>query len=245
MPKIQRGYIIKQAREGEWYRLKVIVKDEQIGRWIKGVNKKPFHSYFRDQYCRLWISGGKNHLYGHREIERRGKYPGEQKGPTALKAFVNWFRSSDTEGFRIHAVTTMSEGYCANFVTRHSWISHRPAQVMQNSRPLASLLGVWRELVPRDTDGTATALYEKQPRLWRKTLKGRTTLTNAFAPPQSSCWATAITRDIGVHIAADMRPVTVVENSSTQDTKYNIPSRAHFARTVIPKLNKESASIRS
>jgi len=82
----------------------------------------------------------------------------------------------------------------------------------------------------------------------KKTPKGQTTLKNAFAPqlPQSSARATAITRDIGVFIAADMRPFSVVENQGfrrllhTLEPKYTIPSRAHFTRTVVPTLYKES-----
>ncbi|KAL7880871.1 hypothetical protein SRHO_G00031250 [Serrasalmus rhombeus] len=78
----------------------------------------------------------------------------------------------------------------------------------------------------------------------------QTTLTNTFGPqlPQSSVRATAITRDIGVFIAADMRPFSVVENQGfrrllhTLEPKYTIPSRTHFTRTVIPNLYEESKS---
>ncbi len=79
-----------------------------------------------------------------------------------------------------------------------------------------------------------------------KTLKGQTTL-NAFASlPPSSARATAITRDIGVFIAADMRPFSVVENLGfrrllhTLEARYTILSRAHFTRTVVPTLYKEA-----
>ncbi len=79
-----------------------------------------------------------------------------------------------------------------------------------------------------------------------KTLKGQTTL-NAFASlPPSSARATAITRDIDVFIAADMRPFSVVENLGfrrllhTLEPRYTIPSRAHFTRTVVPTLYKEA-----
>ncbi|MBN3306654.1 ZBED4 protein, partial [Amia calva] len=82
----------------------------------------------------------------------------------------------------------------------------------------------------------------------KKTLKGQTTLTNAFASQlsQSSIRATAIMRDIGVFIAADMRQFSVVENLGfrrllhTLEPKYTIPSRAHFTRTVVPNLYNES-----
>ena len=45
-----------------------------------------------------------------------------------------------------------------------------------------------------------------------KTLKGQTTLKAFASLPPVSARATAITRDIGVFIAADMRPFSVVEN---------------------------------
>ncbi len=45
-----------------------------------------------------------------------------------------------------------------------------------------------------------------------KTLKGQTTLNAVVSLPPSSARATAITRDICVFIAADMRPFSVVEN---------------------------------
>ncbi len=79
-----------------------------------------------------------------------------------------------------------------------------------------------------------------------KKLKGQTSL-NAFASlPPSSARATAITRDICVFIAADMRPFSVVENLGfrrllhTLEPRYTIPSRSHFTRTVVPTLYKEA-----
>ena len=48
-----------------------------------------------------------------------------------------------------------------------------------------------------------------------KTLKGQTTLKAFASLPPVSARATAITRDIGVFIAADMRPFSVVEISAT------------------------------
>ncbi len=78
-------------------------------------------------------------------------------------------------------------------------------------------------------------------------MKGQTTITNAFAAklPTSSARATAIMRDIGVFIAADMRPFSVEENLGFRrlihalEPKYAILLRAHFTRTVVPTLNKE------
>ena len=79
-------------------------------------------------------------------------------------------------------------------------------------------------------------------------VKGQTTLTDAFAQklPQTSARANGITKDICVFIAVDMRPFSVVENVGfrrllhTLEPKYTIPSRAHFARTVVLNLYKES-----
>ncbi|KAE8279169.1 Zinc finger BED domain-containing protein 4 [Larimichthys crocea] len=79
-------------------------------------------------------------------------------------------------------------------------------------------------------------------------LKGQATLTSAFGPKllPSSARATAITRDIGIFMAVDMRPFSVVENEGfrrllhTLEPKYTIPSRVHFSRTVLPKLYEES-----
>ena len=88
---------------------------------------------------------------------------------------------------------------------------------------------------------STTAPVKKMP-------TNQTALTNAFRPQlsQSSARATAITRDIGIFIAADMRPFSVVENQGfrrllhTLEPKYTVPSRTHFTRTVIPNLYGES-----
>ncbi len=81
------------------------------------------------------------------------------------------------------------------------------------------------------------------------TAKGQTTLSDAFAPklPESSARATAIMREIGFFIAADMRPFSVVENQGfrrllhTLEPKYTIPTRMHFTRTVVPNLYKDQS----
>nr|XP_057922488.1 E3 SUMO-protein ligase ZBED1-like [Doryrhamphus excisus] len=58
--------------------------------------------------------------------------------------------------------------------------------------------------------------------------------------------AETITRDIGVFIAADMRPFSVVENKGfrrllhTLEPKYTIPPRTYFTSTVVPNLYKET-----
>ncbi|XP_054623684.1 E3 SUMO-protein ligase ZBED1-like [Dunckerocampus dactyliophorus] len=61
--------------------------------------------------------------------------------------------------------------------------------------------------------------------------------------------AEAITRDIGVFIAADMRPFSVVENKGfrrllhTLEPKYTIPPRTYFTSTVVPNLYKETKTV--
>lgn len=113
-----------------------------------------------------------------------------------------------------------------------------------------------RKIVPYTTANTSTmqkhlqnhhSCLIKSTAPVKKTVKCQTTLTDVFAPklPQTSARATRITKDIGVFIAADMRPFSVVENVGfrkvlhTLEPKYTIPSRVHFARTVVPNLNKE------
>ena len=82
----------------------------------------------------------------------------------------------------------------------------------------------------------------------RKLLQGQTSLDSAFAPPlpQSSTRAQEITRCIGVFIAKDMRPFSVVDNEgfrlllNTLEPRYSIPSRPHFSRAVLPALYSET-----
>lgn len=63
--------------------------------------------------------------------------------------------------------------------------------------------------------------------------------------PQWGNRATAITKSIGVFIAKDMRPYSVVENEGLQhminmlEPRYDLPSRLHFSDKVIPKLYDE------
>lgn len=63
--------------------------------------------------------------------------------------------------------------------------------------------------------------------------------------PRSGNRATAITKSIGVFIAKDMRPYSVVENKGFQhminvlEPRYDLPSRVYFSEKVIPKLYEE------
>jgi len=63
--------------------------------------------------------------------------------------------------------------------------------------------------------------------------------------PRSGNRATAVTKSIGVFIAKDMRPYSVVENKGFQhminvlEPRYDLPSRVHFSEKVIPKLYEE------
>ncbi|XP_014677757.1 PREDICTED: zinc finger BED domain-containing protein 1-like, partial [Priapulus caudatus] len=74
------------------------------------------------------------------------------------------------------------------------------------------------------------------------------TLKQAFQQPfaNSSPRATAITRQVGVFIAEDLRPYSVVEKAGFQkivkllEPRYKVPSRQHFSTKVIPELYKET-----
>ncbi|XP_017294385.1 E3 SUMO-protein ligase ZBED1 isoform X2 [Kryptolebias marmoratus] len=63
--------------------------------------------------------------------------------------------------------------------------------------------------------------------------------------PQLTDRAAEITRDIGIFIAADLTPFSVVENVgfkrllNTLEPNYTIPTRGHFSHTVVPSLYKE------
>ena len=57
--------------------------------------------------------------------------------------------------------------------------------------------------------------------------------------------ARSITRSIGLFMALDMRPYSVVDNDGFQrmievlEPRYKIPSRTHFSNTVVPSLYEE------
>ena len=67
--------------------------------------------------------------------------------------------------------------------------------------------------------------------------------------PASSDRAKAITKSIGVFIAADMRPYSVVENKGFKnmikvlEPRYEIPSRTHFTTKIVPALYEEQKKI--
>ena len=64
--------------------------------------------------------------------------------------------------------------------------------------------------------------------------------------PINSPRAQAITRQIGVFLCQDPHPLCTIERPgfiqlmNVLDLKYNVPSRTHFAKTVIPKLYCET-----
>lgn len=64
-------------------------------------------------------------------------------------------------------------------------------------------------------------------------------------PPRLTDRAAEITRDIGIFIAADLSPFSVVENLgfkrllNTLEPNYTIPTRGHFSTTVVPSLYAE------
>ena len=81
-----------------------------------------------------------------------------------------------------------------------------------------------------------------------KTCTGQLRLNEVFQsqgrlPPQK---AQAITRQIGIFIATDLRPYSVIENSgfrqliNTMEPRYQLPSRPHFSKVVVPQLYEET-----
>ncbi|KAK0141840.1 Zinc finger BED domain-containing protein 1 [Merluccius polli] len=67
--------------------------------------------------------------------------------------------------------------------------------------------------------------------------------------PAGSDRAIAITKSIGVFIAADMRPYSVVENKGFKkmikvlEPRYEIPSRTHFTTKIVSELYEEQKNI--
>ncbi|XP_057684886.1 E3 SUMO-protein ligase ZBED1 [Corythoichthys intestinalis] len=82
----------------------------------------------------------------------------------------------------------------------------------------------------------------------RKTSVVQTTLPTAFKQPFSggSDRAKAITNAVGVFIAADLRPYSVVENAGFKhmikviEPRYQLPSRPHFSQKIIPGLYEKT-----
>ncbi|KAK6182239.1 hypothetical protein SNE40_009967 [Patella caerulea] len=70
----------------------------------------------------------------------------------------------------------------------------------------------------------------------------QTFLQNTTPLPPGSARSHAINRSIGLFMAHDMRPYSVVENVGfrrmvrTLEPRYNIPSKTYFATNVVPKL---------
>ncbi|KAK6169559.1 hypothetical protein SNE40_020592 [Patella caerulea] len=77
-------------------------------------------------------------------------------------------------------------------------------------------------------------------------LRMQSFLQNKSPLTPGSALAQLITRHIGLFIAHDMRPFSVVENTGFKkmvtilEPRYNLPSRTHFATNVIPRLYSES-----
>lgn len=78
--------------------------------------------------------------------------------------------------------------------------------------------------------------------------KGQTTLKEAFSPPllPSSQRAKEITMKIGRFIAKGLKPFSVVEEEGfrellqTLEPKYNMPSRIHFSKSLVPALYEDA-----
>ena len=83
-----------------------------------------------------------------------------------------------------------------------------------------------------------------------KSVPGQMTVREAFKQklPQTSARAQVITKRIGIFIATDLRPYSVVEQPGFKglinelEPKYHIPSRQHFSGKVIPDLYTEVKS---
>ena len=81
-----------------------------------------------------------------------------------------------------------------------------------------------------------------------KSLNGQLRLSDFVSKkyPLTSSRAQLITRQIGIYIAVDMRPLSVVESLEFQNTihtlnpRYDVPSRRHFSDKVIPTLYNET-----
>ncbi|XP_051574117.1 E3 SUMO-protein ligase ZBED1 isoform X3 [Myxocyprinus asiaticus] len=86
--------------------------------------------------------------------------------------------------------------------------------------------------------------FENTPSQHRKPL-------SAYKQPLAagSDRAAAITDAIGVFIAADMRPCSVVENTGFKhllnvlDPRYKVPTREHFSSAVVPALYKQTRAV--
>ncbi len=82
----------------------------------------------------------------------------------------------------------------------------------------------------------------------KRVKEGQTSIQRSFAATwsQSSAKAQEITRCIGVFIAKDMRPFSVVDNVGFRELvrvlepRYHIPSRPHFSQEVVPALYCEA-----
>lgn len=67
--------------------------------------------------------------------------------------------------------------------------------------------------------------------------------------PANSDRAKGITNAIGVFIATDLRPYSVVENPGFKhmlnviEPRYQVPSRPHFSQQVIPALYKQTQAV--
>lgn len=73
------------------------------------------------------------------------------------------------------------------------------------------------------------------------------TISSSFAVklPQTSARAKAITNAIGLFIAADLQPYSVVENTgfkhliSVLEPRYSMPSRSHLTTKVVPSMYED------
>ena len=104
---------------------------------------------------------------------------------------------------------------------------HHPLEAIQGSKKLAP------PCTPKRNGSSATGQL-RLPEVFKA--------TQPLGP--TSVRASAITRQVGIFIAKDMRPYSVVENHGfislmrVCEPRYIVPSRTHFAQKVIPHLHE-------
>ena len=96
-------------------------------------------------------------------------------------------------------------------------------------------------------------IKSKTTRGTRSTISGQLQISDVLGRknllPFSSIRHKSITKSIGVFIAKDMRPYSVVENEGFKamlrelEPRYEIPSRRHFSEKIIPNLYDETRTV--
>ena len=120
---------------------------------------------------------------------------------------------------------------------------HHPALPVSASRGAAAKQKCNVSTTLSSSCGTSDSSLSPKPGV-----SGQLTIASAFKSklPPTSSRAEAITRAIGVFIASDLRPFSVVESPGfkqmalAMEPRYTVPSRTHIAQKVIPRLYMET-----